>query len=186
MTNRERAMNILHGKEADRMPAVHFGYWPELLYEWAEQGKIPLELAQNWYDGGPADEEIDRRIGWDFNWSRTVGANNGLMPPFEHKVLEVLPDGTQRVQNGDGLIEKILSAIVCEMRRKVLSKAARTRGHSVAFFSDPFKLIPVSDLAEIADKFTRNEIMSANEIRQIIGMKPSSDPRADELRNSKD
>lgn len=107
MTNRERAMNILHGKEADRMPAVHFGYWPELLYEWAEQGKIPLELAQNWYDGSPADEELDRRIGWDFNWSRTVGANNGLMPPFEHKVLEVLPDGTQRVQNGDGLIEKI-------------------------------------------------------------------------------
>lgn len=107
MTNRERAMNILHGREADRMPAVHFGYWPELLYEWAEQGKIPIEIAQNWYDGSPADEELDRRIGWDFNWSRTVGANNGLMPPFEHKVLEVLPDGTQRVQNGDGLIEKI-------------------------------------------------------------------------------
>ena len=107
MTNRERALNILHYKPYDRMPAVHFGYWPDHKYEWAEQGKIPLALAQSWGDGNAADEELDRLIGWDFNWYRTAGAHTGLLPGFEHKVLEVLPDGTRRVQNGDGLIEKI-------------------------------------------------------------------------------
>ncbi|MBE7066954.1 MAG: hypothetical protein E7385_05315 [Ruminococcaceae bacterium] len=107
MTNRERALNILHYKNVDRMPAVHFGYWPELLIEWAEQGKIPMELAKSWYDGGPSDAELDKIIGWDFNWYRTVSANNGLLPGFAPEVLEVLPDGTKRVLNGDGLIERV-------------------------------------------------------------------------------
>ena len=107
MTNRERAMNILHYKPADRMPAVHFGYWNELLWEWAEQGKIPRHIAERWWDGSPAERELDQLIGWDFNWYRTVGGSNSLRPRFEHKVLEVLPDGTRRVQNGDGLIERI-------------------------------------------------------------------------------
>lgn len=80
-------------------------------------------------------------------------------------------------------IEPILSAIVDEMKRKFLTKTARSQKQSIMFFRDPFRLVPVNDLAEIADKFTRNEIMSSNEIRQIIGMKPSEDPRADELRN---
>lgn len=107
MTNRERAMNILHYKPADRMPAVHFGYWQELLDEWAEQGKIPKELAVGNYDGSEKDAELDKLIGWDFNWYRTVSAYNHLLPPFENKVLEVFPDGTRRVQNGDGLIERV-------------------------------------------------------------------------------
>lgn len=107
MTNRERAMNLLHFKPVDRLPAVHFGYWPELLQEWAEQGKISPELAQNNYDGSPAERELDRIIGWDFNWYTTVGAANGLFPPFEPTVLEVLPDGSRRVQNRDGLIERV-------------------------------------------------------------------------------
>ena len=81
-------------------------------------------------------------------------------------------------------IEPMISAVVDEMKRKFLTKTARTQGQSIAFFRDPFGLVPVNDLAEIADKFTRNEIMTSNEIRQIIGMKPSDDPRADELRNS--
>ena len=80
-------------------------------------------------------------------------------------------------------IEPILSAIVDEMKRKFLTKTARSQLQSISFFRDPFKLVPVSDLAEISDKMTRNEIMCSNEIRQIIGMKPSDDPRADELRN---
>ena len=80
-------------------------------------------------------------------------------------------------------IEPILSAIVDEMKRKFLTKTARSQLQSIAFFRDPFKLVPVSELSEIADKFTRNEIMSSNEIRQVIGMKPSKDPKADELRN---
>ena len=81
-------------------------------------------------------------------------------------------------------IEPIVSAIVDSFKRTFLTKTARSQRQSVMFFQDPFKLVPVANLAEIADKFTRNEIMTSNEIRQIIGMKPSDDPKADELRNS--
>ena len=80
-------------------------------------------------------------------------------------------------------IEPILSAITDEMKRKFLTQTARSQRQSIVFFRDPFKLVPTSDLAELADKFTRNEIMTSNEIRQIVGMKPSDDPAADELRN---
>ncbi len=81
-------------------------------------------------------------------------------------------------------IEPILSAITLELKRKFLTKTARSQKQTIAFFRDPFKLVPVSELAEISDKMTRNEIMTSNEIRQIVGMKPADDPRADELRNS--
>jgi hypothetical protein len=80
-------------------------------------------------------------------------------------------------------IEPIVSAIVDEMKRKFLTKTARTRKQDIVYFRDPFKLVPVNDLAEIADKLTRNEIATSNEIRQIMGWKPSEDPDADELRN---
>lgn len=80
-------------------------------------------------------------------------------------------------------IEPILSAIADEMKRKFLTPTARSQKQTIAYFRDPFKLVPVNDIAEIADKFTRNEIMTSNEIRQVIGMKPSSDPNADVLRN---
>ena len=81
-------------------------------------------------------------------------------------------------------IEPILSAIVDEMKRKFLTKTARTKNKSIKFFRDPFKLVPISEIAEITDKFTRNEVASSNEMRQVIGWKPSDDPKADELRNS--
>lgn len=81
-------------------------------------------------------------------------------------------------------IEPIVSAIVDEMKRKFLTKTARSQKQTILFFRDPFKLVPVNDIAEIADKFTRNEIMTSNEIRQVIGMKPSNDPKADQLINS--
>lgn len=80
--------------------------------------------------------------------------------------------------------EPLVSAVVDEMKRTFLTKAARSQKQSIMFFRDPFKLVPVNDLAEIADKFTRNEIATSNEMRQAIGWKPSSDPKADELRNS--
>lgn len=80
-------------------------------------------------------------------------------------------------------IEPFLSAITEEMKRKFLTKTARTQRQSIEYFRNPFKLVPVADLAELADKLTRNEIMTSNEIRQIIGLKPSNDPNADELRN---
>lgn len=81
-------------------------------------------------------------------------------------------------------IEPIIAAITDEMKRKFLSKTARSQGQSIMFFRDLFKLVPVNDIAEIADKFTRNEIMTSNELRQIVGMKPSDDPKADQLINS--
>lgn len=81
-------------------------------------------------------------------------------------------------------IEPIVSSIVLGMKRTFLSKTARTQGQSIMAFRDPFKLVPVNNVAEIADKLTRNEIMTSNEVRQAIGLKPSADPKADELRNS--
>ena len=81
-------------------------------------------------------------------------------------------------------IEPIIAALADEMKRKFLSKTARSQHQSIMFFRDPFKLVPVNDIAEIADKFTRNEIMTSNELRQIVGMKPSDDPKADKLINS--
>lgn len=81
-------------------------------------------------------------------------------------------------------VEPIVSAIVDAMKRSFLSKTARTQGQTIMAFRDPFKLVPINNIAEIADKFTRNEILTSNEIRQIIGMKPSDDPKADQLRNS--
>ena len=81
-------------------------------------------------------------------------------------------------------IEPIISAIVDEMKRKFLTKTARSQKQDIMFYRDPFKLVPVDSIAEIADKFTRNEIMTSNEIRQVIGMHPSSDPKADQLINS--
>lgn len=81
-------------------------------------------------------------------------------------------------------IEPIVSAIVDEMKRKFLTKTARSQMQTIMFFRDPFKLVPINDIAEIADKFTRNEILTSNEVRQIVGFKPSDDPKADELINS--
>lgn len=101
---------------------------------------------------------------------------------------------TQEIMNGTAdeaamtnyysrMIEPIVSAIVDEFKRKFLTKTARSQRQSITFYRDPFKLVPIGTVAEMADKFTRNEIMSSNEFRQVIGLKPSKDPRADELRN---
>ncbi len=98
-------------------------------------------------------------------------------------ILDGTADDKTMLNYYDRTIEPILSAIVGEMNRKFLTKTARSQHQSIEFFRDPFRLVPVNDISEIADKFTRNEIMTSNEIRQIIGMKPSADPEADELRN---
>ena len=99
-------------------------------------------------------------------------------------VLDGTADEQTMLNYNNRTIEPIISAIVDEMKRKFLTKTARTQGQTIAFFRDPFKLVPVNNIAEIADKFTRNEIMTSNEIRQIVGMKPSDDPKADKLVNS--
>lgn len=97
-------------------------------------------------------------------------------------------DGTasedEKLWYNNGTIEPIVSALVDEMKRKFLTKTARSQGQSIMFFRDPFKLSPASQIAELGDKLTRNEILTSNEFRAILGYKPSDDPRADELRNS--
>lgn len=122
--------------------------------------------------------------------------NNNLMPQIEYltsmlysqlgitqSILDGTADEKTMLNYNNRTIEPIISAIVDEMKRKFLTKTARSQRQSISFFRDPFKLVPVDEIAEIADKFTRNEIMTSNEIRQVVGMKPSDDPRADELRN---
>lgn len=122
--------------------------------------------------------------------------NNNLMSQIEYltsmlysqlgitqSILDGTADEKTMLNYNNRTIEPIISAIVDEMKRKFLTKTARSQSQSISFFRDPFKLVPVNDIAEIADKFTRNEIMTSNEIRQVIGMKPSDDSRADELRN---
>lgn len=99
-------------------------------------------------------------------------------------VLDGTADDKTMLNYYNRTIAPILTAITDEMKRKFLTKTARTKGQTISFFRDPFKLVPVNDIAEIADKFTRNEIMTSNEIRQVIGMKPSDDPKADQLVNS--
>ena len=99
-------------------------------------------------------------------------------------VLDGTADEKAMLNYNNRTIEPIASAIVDAMKRSFLSKTARTQGQTIMFFRDPFKLVPIANMAEIADKFTRNEILSSNEIRQIIGMKPSDDPKADRLVNS--
>ena len=99
-------------------------------------------------------------------------------------VLDGTADEKTMLNYNNRTIEPIISAIVDAMKRSFLSKTARTQGQTVMFFRNPFKLVPINDIAEIADKFTRNEILSSNEVRQIIGMTPSDDPNADEWRNS--
>lgn len=122
--------------------------------------------------------------------------NNNLMSQIEYltsmlysqlgitqSILDGTADEKTMLNYNNRTIEPIISAIVDEMKRKFLTKTARSQHQSISFFRDPFKLVPVNDIAEIADKFTRNEIMTSNEIRQVVGMKPSENPRADELRN---
>lgn len=99
-------------------------------------------------------------------------------------VLDGTADEKTMLNYNNRTIEPIVSALVDEMKRKFLTKTARSQKQSIMFFRDPFRLVPVGDIAEIADKFTRNEIMTSNEIRQVIGMKPADDPKADQLRNS--
>lgn len=99
-------------------------------------------------------------------------------------VLDGTADEATMLNYHNRTLEPIISAITDEMKRKFLTKTARTKGQSIMFFKDPFALVPVNQMADIADKFTRNEILTSNEIRQIMGFKPSDDPKADELVNA--
>lgn len=156
----------------------------------ARRKDIEMQLAGSKYgiaytDGTEKITQLNRSL------------DNNLMKQVEYltELLFSQLGMTQEILNGEAnettmlnyysrTIEPIIAAITDEMKRKFLTKTARTQGQSIKFFRDPFKLVPVSQIAEIADKFTRNEIMTSNEIRQVIGMKPSDDPKADQLINS--
>ena len=148
-----------------------------------EQLKGPYGIAYT--DGAEKIVQLNRPV------------ENNLMKQIEYltnmlygqlSMNQAILDGTADEQSllnyHTRVVEPIISAIVDEMKRKFLTKTARTQNQTIKFFRDPFKLVPINNIAEIADKFTRNEILTSNEIRQIIGYKPSDDPKADKLINS--
>ena len=156
----------------------------------ARRKDIEMQLAGSKYgiaytDGTEKVTQLNRSV--DNNLMKQIEYLTSMLYSqlgITQAVLEGTADEKTMLNYYSRTIEPIIAAIVDEMKRKFLTKTARTRRQSIVFFRDPFKLVPVDDIAEIADKFTRNEIMTSNEIRQKIGMKPSKDPKADKLINS--
>ena len=157
----------------------------------AEQRRKDIEMQLSGSKYGIAYTDGTERI---TQLNRSV--DNNLMKQIEYltsmlysqlgitqAILDGSADDKTMLNYYNRTIEPIVSAIVDEIQRKFLTKTAITQKQAIAYFRDPFRLVPVNEIAEIADKFTRNEIMTSNEIRQIVGMKPSKDPNADELRN---
>ena len=156
----------------------------------ARRKEIEMQLANSKYgiayaDGTEKITQLNRPL------------ENNLMAQIEYltnmlysqlgitkEILEGTADEQTMLNYNNRTIEPIVSAIVDEMKRKFLTKTGRSQNQSIIFFRDPFKLVPVSQIAEIADKFTRNEVMTSNEIRQVVGMKPVDDPNADRLKNA--
>jgi hypothetical protein len=104
MNNRERVDAILHYRDYDRMPVVHFGYWNETLDKWAGAGHITAEQARAWSDGNPTDAAIAAKLGFDFNWNTCFAPDTRLRPPFERRLVETLPDGSRHVLNEEGTV----------------------------------------------------------------------------------
>ncbi|MGI6705714.1 MAG: uroporphyrinogen decarboxylase family protein [Clostridia bacterium] len=104
MTNRERAMAVLNYEDYDRLPIVHFGFWTETLEKWRDEGHLTFEEIENVADGNDKEMAIAEKLGFDFNWYTTVGANTNVFPAFEPKVIEELPDGFKEVINPEGMI----------------------------------------------------------------------------------
>ena len=151
---------------------------------------IEMQLAGSKYgiaytDGTERITQLNRSV--ENNLMKQIEYLTGMLYSqlgITQSILDGTADEQTMLNYHSRTIEPIISAIVDEMKRKFLTKTARSQNQSILFFRDPFKLVPVNNIAEIADKFTRNEIMTSNEIRQIIGMKPSDDPKADQLVNS--
>lgn len=151
---------------------------------------IEMQLAGSKYgiaytDGTERITQLNRSV--DNNLMKQIEYLTSMLYSqlgITQSILDGTADEKTMLNYYDRTIAPIMTAIVDEMKRKFLTKTARAQSQSISFFRDPFKLVPVNDIAEIADKFTRNEIMTSNEIRQIVGMKPSDDPKADKLINS--
>ena len=150
---------------------------------------IEMQLAGSKYgiaytDGTERITQLNRPV--ENNLMKQIEYLTGMLYSqlgLTQSILDGSADDKTMLNYYNRTIEPILAAIVDEIKRKFLTKTARAQKQTIMYFRDPFKLVPVNDIAEIADKFTRNEIMTSNEIRQIVGMKPSKDPEADELRN---
>ncbi len=104
MTHRQRALAILRYQPYDRLPILHFGFWPQTMAKWAAEGHITDEEVRNWADGNPADSSIGAKLGFDFNWYSAFHPNYGLNPAFEGKVVRELPDGRRHVLTGEGVV----------------------------------------------------------------------------------
>ena len=104
MTHRDRVLACLHYEEYDRLPLIHFGFWPETLAKWCREGHIPEPWAANWADGNAADRDITRALGFDGNWVTQAHPLTNLLPAFEPEVLNVLPDGSRRERNANGVV----------------------------------------------------------------------------------
>jgi hypothetical protein len=104
MNNRERVQAVLHYEPYDRLPLVHFGYWDETLVKWAEEGHITAQEASMWRDGNPTDAKIAAKLGFDLNWNNCFSPHTRLWPAIESKVMEVLPDGSRKVLDGNGVV----------------------------------------------------------------------------------
>ncbi len=104
MTLRENVHAILHYKNYQTLPVVHFGFWPETLLKWADEGHISRKEAESWTDCSEADISIGQKLGFDFNWGQTYSPQYRLAPPFPHTILEEQDDGTMKVLNSDGVI----------------------------------------------------------------------------------
>ncbi|MFO7900809.1 MAG: uroporphyrinogen decarboxylase family protein [Planctomycetota bacterium] len=105
MTNRERAMAVLHGEPVDRLPLVHFGFWRgETLHKWAAEGHVGEHIAREWSDGNPADLEVTELLGFDFNWQSVFQPGRGPRPGFEPEVVAELPDGSKHVRDTTGVV----------------------------------------------------------------------------------
>ena len=163
----------------------------DLKRQQAEQRRkdIEMQLAGSKYgiaytDGTERITQLNRPV--DNNLMKQIEYLTSMLYSqlgITQSILDGTADEKTMLNYYNRTIEPIVSAIVDELKRKFLTKTARKQRQSIMFFRDHFKLVPVTDLAEIADKFTRNEIMTSNEFRQTIGMKPAKDPAADELRN---
>lgn len=151
---------------------------------------IEMQLAGSKYgiaytDGTERITQLNRSV--DNNLLKQVEYLTNMMfsqMGMTQSILDGTADEKTMLNYYSRIVEPIIAAIVDGMKRVFLSKTARSQNQSICYFRDPFKLVPVNEMAEIADKFTRNEIMTSNEIRQVIGLKPSSDPKADKLINS--
>ncbi len=104
MNNRERVQAVLHYEPYDRLPLAHFGYWRETLEKWAQEGHITAQEAGNWADGNPTDTEIAAKLGFDLNWNNCFSPHTRLWPAIESRVLDVLPDGSRKVLDGNGAV----------------------------------------------------------------------------------